>query len=112
MSIEVKVRIEGTGKSCGDTMLKRMKDEIDPQPAYRGGPDRGRAPADRYHEARRDPDLPSHRIRYSLHVLEQSGDIRASSEGAIATERTREFFAHLNDDLEDIIRLVNSMKKP
>ena len=29
MSIEVKVRIEGTGKSCGDTMLKRMKDEIE-----------------------------------------------------------------------------------
>ena len=113
MSIEVKVRIEGTGKSCGDTMLKRMKDEIEL--------------LDRHIEVARTVaehqpigimklaeilDLPSHRIRYSLHVLEQLGYIRASSEGAIATERTREFFAHLNDDLEDIIRLVNSMKKP
>ena len=94
-------------------MLKRMKDEIElSEPAYRGGPDRGRAPADRYHEARRDPRSPLPRIRYSLHVLEQLGYIRASSEGAVATERTRELFAHLNEDLDDIIRLVNAMKKP
>ena len=57
-------------------------------------------------------DLPSHRIRYSLHVLEQLGYIRASPEGAVATGQTRELFAHLNDDLDDIIHLVNAMKKP
>jgi predicted transcriptional regulator len=57
-------------------------------------------------------DLPSHRIRYSLHVLEQLGYIRASSEGAVATDRTRELFAHLDGDLDDIIRLLNAMKKP
>ncbi|MDD1703447.1 MAG: hypothetical protein LUQ31_10765 [Methanoregula sp.] len=57
-------------------------------------------------------DLPSHRIRYSLHVLEQLGYIRASSDGAVATDRTRELFAHLNEDLDDIIRLLNAMKKP
>jgi len=56
-------------------------------------------------------DLPSHRIRYSLHVLEQLGYIRASTEGAVATDRTRELFEHLNEDLDDIIRLVNAMKK-
>jgi predicted transcriptional regulator len=56
-------------------------------------------------------DLPSHRIRYSLHVLEQLGYIRASTDGAVATERTVELFAHLNEDLEDIIRLLNAMKK-
>lgn len=56
-------------------------------------------------------DLPSHRIRYSLHVLEQLGYIRASSEGAVATGRTHELFAHLNEDLDDIIRLLNAMKK-
>ncbi len=32
-------------------------------------------------------DLPSHRIRYSLHVLEQLGYIRASPEGAVATPK-------------------------
>jgi predicted transcriptional regulator len=57
-------------------------------------------------------DLPSHRIRYSLHVLEQIGYIRASSDGAVATERTRELFAHLNEDLDDIILLLNAMKNP
>jgi predicted transcriptional regulator len=57
-------------------------------------------------------DLPSHRIRYSLHVLEQLGYIRASPEGAVATSQTRELFAHLNEDLDDIISLVNAMKRP
>ena len=56
--------------------------------------------------------LPTHRIRYSLHVLEQLGYIRASSEGAVATEQTQHLFAHLNEDLDDIIGLLNAMKKP
>lgn len=55
-------------------------------------------------------DLPSHRIRYSLHVLEQLGYIRASTDGAVATERTVAFFAHLNEDIDEIIRLLNTVK--
>ena len=112
MSIEGKVRIEGTGKFRGDTMIGRMKDEIELlSRAHRGGPDGGRTPADRYHEARRDTRSPVTPDTI-LHVLEQLGYIRASSEGAVATEQTRELFAHLNEDLDDIIRLVNAMKKP
>lgn len=57
-------------------------------------------------------DLPSHRIRYSLHVLEQLGYIRASSDGAVATEQARDLFSHMDEDLDDIIRLLNSMKTP
>ena len=57
-------------------------------------------------------DLPSHRIRYSLHVLEQFGYIRASPEGAVATPRTGELFQHLNGDLDDLIRLLAAMKRP
>jgi len=56
-------------------------------------------------------DLPSHRIRYSLHILEQLGYIQASPDGAVATDQTRELFAHLNEDLDDLIRLLNAMKK-
>jgi predicted transcriptional regulator len=56
-------------------------------------------------------DLPSHRIRYSLHVLEQLGYIRASPEGAVATARTAELFQHLNDDLDELIRLLAAMKR-
>jgi predicted transcriptional regulator len=56
--------------------------------------------------------LPSHRIRYSLHVLEQMGYIRASPDGAVATSQASQLFADLDDDLEDLIRLLNDMKKP
>ena len=55
--------------------------------------------------------LPSHRIRYSLHVLEQMGYICASPDGAVATSQTAEMFTHLDDDLDDLIRLLNEMKK-
>jgi len=56
-------------------------------------------------------DLPSHRIRYSLHILEQLGYIRASPDGAVATDQTRELFMHLNEDLDDLICLLNAMKR-
>jgi predicted transcriptional regulator len=56
-------------------------------------------------------DLPSHRIRYSLHVLEQLGYIRASPDGAIATTRTIDLFAHLNEDLDELASMLQSMKR-
>jgi len=55
--------------------------------------------------------LPSHRIRYSLHVLEQTGYIRASSDGAVATPEASRMFADLDNDLEDLISLLTAMKK-
>lgn len=56
-------------------------------------------------------DLPAHRIRYSLHVLEQEGYIRASPEGAVATPRTLELFENLNQDIEELVSLLESMKR-
>ena len=56
-------------------------------------------------------DLPSHRIRYSLHVLEQFGYIQASSDGAVATPRTMELFAHLNEDLDELVSMLQGMKQ-
>jgi len=56
-------------------------------------------------------DQPSHRIRYSLHVLEQLGYIRASPEGAVVTDRAVELFGHLNEDLDELIRLLETMKR-
>jgi predicted transcriptional regulator len=55
--------------------------------------------------------LPSHRIRYSLHLLEQLGYIRASPEGAVATPLTVDLFTHLDRDLDELIRLLEAMKK-
>jgi len=96
----------------GDIMLKRMKEEIELLSRHI---EVARTVAEHQPigimKLAEILDLPSHRIRYSLHVLEQLGYIRASSEGAVATERTRELFTHLNEDLDDIIRLVNAMKK-
>ncbi|MDD3573623.1 MAG: hypothetical protein PHD71_01155 [Methanospirillum sp.] len=56
--------------------------------------------------------VPQHRIRYSLRVLESSGYIRASSAGAMVTPKAKEMFHHLNDDIDDIIRIVSMMKQP
>ena len=54
---------------------------------------------------------PSHRIRYSLHILEQLGYIRASPDGAVATERTVDLFAHLNENLDELISMLETMKR-
>jgi len=56
-------------------------------------------------------NLPPHRIRYSLHILEQLGYIRATPDGAVATPRTVELFGHLDVDLDELIRLLESMKQ-
>jgi predicted transcriptional regulator len=56
-------------------------------------------------------DLPFHRIRYSLRVLEQIGYIRASPSGAVATQRTGELFAHLDTDIDELIGLLEKMKE-
>jgi predicted transcriptional regulator len=55
-------------------------------------------------------NLPSHRIRYSLHVLEHMGYIRASPEGAVATPQASRLLAHLDWDLDELIRMFNEMK--
>ena len=55
--------------------------------------------------------LPSHRIRYSLHVLEQMGYICASPDGAVATSQASRMFADLDNDLEDLIGMLTTMKK-
>jgi predicted transcriptional regulator len=93
-------------------MLKKMKDEIELLSRHIGV---ARAVAD--HEPigimklAELLNLPSHRIRYSLHVLEQLGYIRASSDGAVATALTEELFAHLDNNLDELIRLLEKMKR-
>ena len=71
------------------TMLEKMKDEIE---LFSRHIEVARAVVDHQPigimKLSELLDLPSHRIRYSLHVLEQLGYIRASQEGAVATSRT------------------------
>jgi predicted transcriptional regulator len=55
-------------------------------------------------------DLPFHRIRYSLRVLEQLGYIRATPTGAVVTYITEEFLRNLDRDIDELIVLLESMK--
>ena len=55
-------------------------------------------------------NLPSHRIRYSLHVLEQLGYIRASPDGAVATAKVTKLLRRLDTDINDLIELLQAMK--
>lgn len=93
-------------------MLKKMKDEIELVSRHL---DVARAVADHQPigimKLSELLDLPAHRIRYSLHVLEQEGYIRASPEGAVATPRTLELFENLNQDLGELVNLLESMKQ-
>jgi len=57
-------------------------------------------------------DLPFHRIRYSLRVLEQMGYIRASPSGAVATGLACDLLEHLDKEIDEMIALLDGMKKP
>lgn len=56
-------------------------------------------------------DLPFHRIRYSLRVLEQMGYIRASSAGAVATTQAKDLLANLNNEIGAMMELLEAMKQ-
>jgi predicted transcriptional regulator len=55
-------------------------------------------------------DLPFHRIRYSLRILEQMGYIRASPSGAVATEKAQNLLLSLNTELEGLIGMLQAMR--
>ncbi|HXW67572.1 MAG TPA: hypothetical protein VEL82_06850 [Thermoplasmata archaeon] len=54
--------------------------------------------------------LPIHKTRYSLHLLEREGVIQPSADGAVVTERTREFWANLDRALERMAGVVRQLK--
>ncbi len=56
-------------------------------------------------------DLPFHRIRYSLRVLEQMGYIRASPSGAVATDLAANLLEHLDNEIDEMMRLLEGMKR-
>ena len=55
-------------------------------------------------------DLPYHRIRYSLRVLEQMGYIRASPEGAIVQEKAQELVSTLDHQLDVMTQEIQRVK--
>ena len=55
--------------------------------------------------------IPSHKVRYSLRVLEQEGLIKASAPGAVTTDETAAFLKELDGMIEDLARRAEDLKK-
>lgn len=55
--------------------------------------------------------IPSHKVRYSLRVLEHEGLIAASAPGAVTTQRTKPFLNELEFMIEKLMDRVASLKK-
>ncbi|UUX93653.1 hypothetical protein [Methanoplanus endosymbiosus] len=55
-------------------------------------------------------DIPMHRVRYSLKVLEQFGYIRASPLGAVATDKASELVENLDSEIDALIFRLEDLK--
>lgn len=55
--------------------------------------------------------IPSHKVRYSLRVLEQEGLIKASAPGAVTTEEIQSFLTELDGMIESLAKRAEDLKK-
>ena len=55
--------------------------------------------------------IPKHKIRYSLRLLEREGLIQPSPEGARVTEKYEEFLKETKKNLDKISELLDSIKE-
>ncbi|HID43512.1 MAG TPA: hypothetical protein EYP30_07045 [Archaeoglobaceae archaeon] len=55
-------------------------------------------------------NVPRHKIRYSLRVLEQSGIIQPTQYGAIIKEETIKLIEDMKKDLQEALKRIDEMK--
>jgi len=55
--------------------------------------------------------LPIHKTRYSLHLLEREGVIQPSADGAVITDKSKEFWTNLTESLERMSAIIEHLKK-
>lgn len=55
--------------------------------------------------------LPIHKTRYSLHLLEREGVVQPSADGAVVTDRAREFWPGLDRSLARMTELIQHLKE-
>jgi len=55
-------------------------------------------------------ELPIHKTRYSLHLLEREGVIQPSADGAVVTDRAAEFWSSLNRSLDRMTELIEHLR--
>jgi predicted transcriptional regulator len=56
-------------------------------------------------------NVPKHKVRYSLRVLEQSGIIEPTQYGAIIRDDADDIITSLKNEVEEIKKFVNQMGK-
>jgi eukaryotic-like serine/threonine-protein kinase len=54
--------------------------------------------------------LPIHKTRYSLHLLEREGVVQPSADGAVVTDRVREFWSTMNQSLDRMAAELDRLK--
>ena len=55
--------------------------------------------------------IPSHKVRYSLRILEQEGLIKATAPGAVTTDLTSPFLKDLDSMIENLVKRTEDLKK-
>jgi predicted transcriptional regulator len=55
--------------------------------------------------------LPIHKVRYSLHLLEREGVIQPSADGAVVTDKARDFWTSLDQALDRMSGLIHHLKE-
>ena len=55
--------------------------------------------------------LPIHKVRYSLHLLEREGVIQPSADGAVVTDKAREFWGTLDRALDRMSEVIRHLKE-
>jgi predicted transcriptional regulator len=55
--------------------------------------------------------LPNHKVRYSLHLLEREGVIEPSAEGAVLTEKAKDYWKTLDKSLDLLSENVRHLKR-
>ena len=56
-------------------------------------------------------EIPQHKVRYSMRILEQEGLIEPSLEGAVTTDSLKDFLKRLSGALGEISRSVTDIEK-
>ncbi|MFA6709934.1 MAG: hypothetical protein WC067_00560 [Candidatus Methanomethylophilaceae archaeon] len=56
-------------------------------------------------------EIPKHKVRYSLRLLEQEGLISPSTEGARVTDRYDEYMQEVSEQLDKLIGMIERLKK-
>ncbi|NNN17393.1 MAG: hypothetical protein HKL79_03410 [Thermoplasmata archaeon] len=56
-------------------------------------------------------NLPIHKVRYSLHLLEREGVVQPSADGAVVTDQTVQYWEALHTSLDRMTTLIQQLKE-